>query len=307
MYKQLILTFIVAGIPWLACGLVAQEKEKGDKRDLLAKDAAEQFVKAIKSQDIDKVMQTVDVPFFLEGKVTNDREKLKNSFEPMLAEVPPELEFQFRDLTEFGTFPASFLRDHEHDLLMDLLDKKDRIVLFQVENRVIAVPVRVQETKAIVVGIRSDLSLLTLAMAAHRKEQEDKSKVQAKSAAQTTVQRFLQAAKAKDLDGLLNLTDVPWYSDGNQVIKNREELKKMLKSTWVDVLDQRRILPVDVFLVISFGGIRELLQEQRQELADQVFAKEDWAVFVRGERKDKRGIIFVRVREGQGKVIGVSE
>ncbi len=61
----------------------------------------------------------------------------------------------------------------------------------------------------------------------------------------------------------------------------------------------------DIFLIARYGPIRELFAEPGRDF-DQIVGKEDWVVFTRGEGKQKEnvGMLFVRVREGEGKIIG---
>lgn len=147
---------------------------------------------------------------------------------------------------------------------------------------------------------------LAQSIPAQEKEKEEKPSA-AKDAAKRTVLQFLNAAKAKDLEALVKLTDVPWYSDGNRIIKDRAELKKDLKMNWIELAAQGRPLPTEVFRIASYAEIRELIQEPRRKLADDVFAKDDWVVFVQDNAKEKQGVLFVRLRDGKGKVIGAGE
>ncbi len=306
MVKKLSLMFLAASVLQFPALLPAQEK--ADKRDLLAKDTAEQFLAAVWKQDIETAMRTVDVPFFFNGRETiKDRGRLKTGLESMFSPPLPQVEQKVRAIYSFGSLPSHFFSNKDHELLAKLLEKTDRIVLLQLPRRLIAIAVRFQDTKAKVVGIRFPLPPLTLFIVAQEQEKGDKRTQQAKEAAKETVLRFLKTAKAKDLDSLAKLADVPWYSDGNRIIKDRDDLKKILKSTWVDLVDQGRPLPTDVNRTTTYGEIREQFKEPRRELADQVFAKDDWAVFVGGPGKQRGGVLFVRVREGKGKVIGVAQ
>ncbi len=304
LHKTLFLALFAAATAWLSWGIVAQEKGKTDKRDLQAKQAAEQFMNAItKPEDIESVMKAVDVPFFFDGREIENRDQLKTILQSIIDEASG-IQHNVRAVSNFGSLPEMVFSDHDHKVLEKILEKQDRIVFFQVQRRVIAIAVRIKENKAKVAGIRPDLSLLTLVIVAQAAEKRDKRTVQAREIAKATAQQFLKAQTAKDLDCLVELADVPLFSDG-RIIKDRDELKKKWKSA-LDRSDQGQV-PTDVFLIASYAGMRELFREPRSQVADGFFAKDDWAVFVRGGRKNKGGMIFVRVREGKGKVIGVGE
>jgi hypothetical protein len=291
----------------LVSDIAAQDKDKPDKRDLQAKAAAEQFIKAItKPESIDAIMLTVDVPFFFDGTENiKDRERLKKKIEPFLTPNPDQLEFKVRSILAFGSLPENIISQKDHQLLKEILDTTDRIVLCFAERQVIALAVRVQENNVKVVGFRSNLSRLALVIAAHEKGKGDKSTSKAREGAKETVRQFLKAAKAMDLDRLLKHADAPWYTYDDEIIKDRDALKGVLKSI-VERVGQGRSLPEDVSLVTSYGEVRDVLfKEQQRGRADQVLTNNDWVVFAQKDRKVTGDCFLVRVREGKCKVVGV--
>ena len=122
-----------------------------------------------------------------------------------------------------------------------------------------------------------------------------------KQLAKEAAEQFLKAAKAKNLDGLMKIADVPWYSDG-VVVKDRDELKQGLEFS----LRGTRPPPSEVIRITTYGEIRELLKKDRREPADEVLVKDDLAVFV-GQKGKPMGVLFVRVRDGKAKVTGTAE
>ncbi|HYT91021.1 MAG TPA: hypothetical protein VEL76_20080 [Gemmataceae bacterium] len=297
--EQLPSFLIVATLP-------AQETEKADKADKgdqQAKEAAEQFLKALLKPDLEAVMKTVDVPFCLQGRENiKDHERLKKLLESFLAPALAKWEYKAGAVAAFGSLPENIFSESEHKLFKEILTKTDCIVLFPLPRRATAIAVRVEETKARVVGIRFGLSPLTLAFVAEQKDKGDKRAVQAREIAKETVQNFLKAGKTKDLESIMKLVEVPWSNGGLRTIKDREELKKQFSNS----LEQGRGMPgADIFLIARYGPIRELFAEPGRDF-DQIVGKEDWVVFTRGEGKQKEnvGMLFVRVREGEGKIIG---
>jgi len=167
-----------------------------------------------------------------------------------------------------------------------------------------AVAVRCQKGEAKAVGVHSHLSPFVLTIVALEKDKGDKRVMQARKIAQETVQQVLTAAKAEDLENLVKLTDVPWYADGNKIIKDRDELNKSLKRGWVDRARSARFQP-KVLGLIRHGELGDLYGGERLR-ADEVLGKEDWVVFI-GQNGNPMGFLFVRLREGKGKVVGAGQ
>jgi hypothetical protein len=114
----------------------------------------------------------------------------------------------------------------------------------------------------------------------------------------------LKAAKAEELDSLVTLSDVPFYDDGTDIIKDRTVLKKLLKSAWVDFAKSDRF-PSDVMGLIRFGEFGEPYGGERL-LATEIVGTDGWLVFVGQKGNPKVGMLLIRVREGKGKVVGAT-
>jgi hypothetical protein len=201
----------------------------------------------------------------------------------------------------FGSLPKDFFSEPDHQLFKGSLKDTDRIVIGRAE-RFMAIAVRTQEGKFKVVGLRNFVSPVILATAALERDKPSKTVFAARTLAEEVVRKFLMAAKAKDLDGLLKLADVPWYSDGNKIVKDREELRSRLKRTCVDLVNAERV-PSDVLGLLRVGEFGDPFAGNRLAI-DEVATNDDWVVIV-GEN-GKLGLFFVRVRAGVGKVVGVA-
>jgi len=161
------------------------------------------------------------------------------------------------------------------------------------------------QQKLLLPFLATGFALFVSAMRAEQHEDGDKGGVHARETAKETAQTFLKAAKGKDLDALVKLTDIPWFDDGTQIIKDRAKLKELLKSAWVDFADDERF-PSKIVRVATFRESRHMFQGQRQELADEVLAKDDWVVFLGRDGKSK-GMLFVRLRDNRAKVVGAAQ
>jgi hypothetical protein len=298
-------------------GDAALEKEPPDKRDGQAKDAAEEFVKAISKANIEQVMKIVDVPFYFgaaeeDRETIKDRDSLKKKLEATLR--PDPVEYKVVAISSFGSLPEALFHDllpketdetlftqGDQKLLKEILKKEDRVVFFMIERDVLwAVAVRAQDRKAKVLGVRTHLSRLGLAILVQDREKRDKATEPAREKAKEAALAFLKAIKAKELEGTLKLADVPWLSNGQQIIKDADGLKKRL----VSILRRSQALPDEVLPIsVTYGGIKDMFKEKRQQFADKVLTKDDWAVVV-GRKGKATELVWVRVRDGKGKVIG---
>lgn len=130
---------------------------------------------------------------------------------------------------------------------------------------------------------------------------QDKGDVQAREA----VEKFMKAIKAEDLDALMKVCDVPFFQDGQKIIKDRDELKKEFAKVFQDKdLTQ---LSFEIKEVHLFDKIGAKLNEKDRELLKEVIGKEDRVVLVDvkvGDRGDKAAIM---VRAKDGLVVGLRD
>lgn len=158
MYKQLLLTFLVAVVPCIALGRGVQD-DKPDKRDLLAKEATERFVKALIVEDAGAVMKTADVPFFWDGReIIQERGKLQTEFERVFARKDlTQLKYELKECHAFDRLPKNAFNEKDLKILSEILEKTDRVVLVMWKAPArdgMAIAVRLRDGKATVAGFR---------------------------------------------------------------------------------------------------------------------------------------------------------
>jgi hypothetical protein len=154
MFKMLSsLVMIGAGLAWLAAGVAAQEK--ADKADTQAKEAAEQFMKAMTAEDVERVIKAVELPFFWDGvQIVKDRDDLKKRFAKVFEEKDLiGIEYNIKEVHTLAKYQEK-LSAKDRDLLTEVLGNADRVVVVAVKREGIAVMVRIREGKAKVAGFR---------------------------------------------------------------------------------------------------------------------------------------------------------
>jgi hypothetical protein len=144
------------------------------------------------------------------------------------------------------------------------------------------------------------LVLLLLATLLNADERDDQ--------ARKAVADFLRALKAKDLEGILKLVDVPWFHDGQRVVRSRDELKtifqKLLdKQSFADVVQTiKRIQP--------YANVSAQLEPSERALLDEVLEKDDRIVLLNVTKEGKQQesvVLLVRTREGKTAIVGIRE
>ncbi|VTU02349.1 unnamed protein product [Gemmataceae bacterium] len=116
-----------------------------ERANAQAKGAAEEFLKAMKAEDVQELMKVVDVPFFVDGKqVIKEREQVEALFIKV---------FRNKDLTQIDytikeVHPAAKLPDLVHKPQRELAEKTvgdtDRVVLVVIGKDTVVVLVRFQ-------------------------------------------------------------------------------------------------------------------------------------------------------------------
>lgn len=131
--------------------------------DKLAKEAAEQFVKAVQVEDIESLVKIMDVPFFIHGGIIKDQDELREIFADLFQEKNmTQLNFQIKEVQTYEKIEEEWKKkkDKDGDDIKKLnLGKGDRIVILTVtapqgrEERTLLL-VRIREGKVKVVGLR---------------------------------------------------------------------------------------------------------------------------------------------------------
>lgn len=117
MFKSSCISVVVAVLLWLGLGAYAQDKA-ADKRDLLAKQVAEAYMRAVWKQDVEAVMKCVDVPFFWDGRRNIDEvPTLKNEIQRILNRDRSGTTFKVKAVYSFAELPKETLKDEHRELL----------------------------------------------------------------------------------------------------------------------------------------------------------------------------------------------
>lgn len=145
------------------------------------------------------------------------------------------------------------------------------------------------------------LCVLVLPLTLGAEEPADKS-------AGETVEKFMAAVKSKDLDAVMQTVEVPWFHKGDEIIKERSELKKEFDSLFTkrDFKD----LKFEIKKIAAFSAVREKTMGDERKLLDEVLTGDDRVVLleIETEKKGKEKLILlVKVKEGKGKVVGIRD
>jgi len=140
-------------LAWPA-GALAQEKN-----EKLARQAAEEFLKAVKAEDLDATMKAVDVPFFMDGQRNiKDRDELRKEFASIYDKKDlTQIAFEVKEVHAFEKFQDKF-SEKDRELLKEVAGKGDFIVHVEIatpgKKEAVALVVRLRDGKAKVAGLR---------------------------------------------------------------------------------------------------------------------------------------------------------
>jgi hypothetical protein len=145
----------------LACGVAGsaapKPKDPEPNIDALAKEAAEQFAKALNEEDLDAVMKVVDLPFGWDAvKTVKDREGLKEEFARVFREKDlTRFRFAVDEVKTYGDV-APKLSERRKKVLDEVLKNEDRVVFVKPvpaksDDRT-GIAVRIREGKVKVIG-----------------------------------------------------------------------------------------------------------------------------------------------------------
>jgi hypothetical protein len=115
--------------------------------------------------------------------------------------------------------------------------------------------------------------------------------------------QFVKAIKAKDLDGMMKLVDVPRIGFSKEVIRDEKDLKKALKS-FLDSIEDPAKVKADIKEVLSYATFREKFKDKKEvlKLLNALKLTNDDRVIV-----EANAAIVIRIRDGKAKVVGVLE
>ncbi len=129
-----------------------------DKPDDLAKEVVGQFMKALRGNNLEAVLEAADVPWFHDGKkIIKDRDELKKEFKELLDKKDLKaLKFEIKRVVPYKDVRDQ-TNEEEQKLLDEVLDrsKDDRVLLVEIDGKErVALMVRVREGRAVLVGLR---------------------------------------------------------------------------------------------------------------------------------------------------------
>lgn len=123
--------------------------------------------------------------------------------------------------------------------------------------------------------------------------------------------QYYTAYEAVNLDVMLGMAQVPWYHDGQAVVRSQDalriELKKMNDKR--DTSLGKRV--PDVKLVASFAVMKARMPTKDREMLEQVVTDDDYLALVMlksadaTNKKTENVVLFARIKDGKASVIGV--
>ncbi len=147
---------------WLVATLIVLSTSQvliaEDKPDDLAKEVVGQFMKALRGNNLEAVLEAADVPWFHDGKkIIKDREELKKEFKELLDKKDLKaLKFEIKRVIAYKEVRDQ-TNEEERMLLDEVLDrsKEDRVLLVEIDGKErVALMVRIREGRAVLVGLR---------------------------------------------------------------------------------------------------------------------------------------------------------
>jgi hypothetical protein len=123
--------------------------------------------------------------------------------------------------------------------------------------------------------------------------------------AEEAVKEFHKALVAKDVDGVLAVSDVPFYWAPEEPRVDRERLRTLLKKLFRD--KDYTGAKHTIVETTTYGELAPTLDKKQKDALDQVALHKDRVVFVKdaASGSEKVSPSLVRVRDGKAKVIGM--
>lgn len=125
--------------------------------------------------------------------------------------------------------------------------------------------------------------------------------------ARAVVQQFLRFRQDLNQDDLMTTVDVPWYHDGKSVITDRAELAAEFKALLIRPNQEK--VSFEIRRLMPYRAVQEKFTEDERRMADRVLQPEDRValIVVRPVSTDteRKILLFVRMRDGQAKVVGL--
>jgi hypothetical protein len=129
--------------------------------------------------------------------------------------------------------------------------------------------------------------------------------------AKDAVEQILKAYKASDINAIMEAVEVPWFHNGKEVIKDREQLKREFHKELSREKD-RAALQHKITDCVSYKTVRDKLRDEERKLADEVVKEDDRVLLVRigkdvAKDQGDKVAFLVRIRDGKAKVVGLKD
>jgi hypothetical protein len=126
--------------------------------------------------------------------------------------------------------------------------------------------------------------------------------------ARSATQKFIDAILKGDLAGLKGCTDAPFSMGGEMTFKTRDELHKFLEEMSRNRPNQPKFkVTIDKIAILT--DYLKTVQGAEKEFLSGLPRTEVRAVYVtaeeEGQKRKEPAVLFVRVRGGRGKVVGI--
>ena len=127
--------------------------------------------------------------------------------------------------------------------------------------------------------------------------------------AKEAVARFFKALQAKDIDALMHEADIPFCREGGSNIKQRDALKQFFQKA-LEIRDVSKDT-ITVKLVTTLPELEKSegkFTDDERKASEEALGKDHRVVKAEWDRfgEGKRGaLIFVRLRKGKAKVVGI--
>lgn len=150
------------------------------------------------------------------------------------------------------------------------------------------------------------LSLATAALVPSSKIRA--AEVTSEQAVRSAVQTFLDAVRSQNSDAVMKTVDVPWFHMGEEIIKERDQLKSEF-----DVLFRRRTfsdLRYEIVRIAPYEMIRDRTSAEERRLLDAAISPKDHVVLISMDtqvNKNRKIVLLVRVAGETAKVVGLKE
>lgn len=125
--------------------------------------------------------------------------------------------------------------------------------------------------------------------------------------AKAVLLQFLRARQANNLDEIMKTVAVPWYLDGKSVLMDLKELEAEFRALVLRKNQQK--VEFEVKLIVPYKVMVSKFREDERRMTDQVMAPDDRVAIIAvrpvGSNKEDTLLLFIRIRDGQAKMVGI--